>query len=297
MENGNNYIITNLEAIKKHAKSVNLIPQGNCEYCGRPLVYRGLMHPFARNTVLIWRAQPEQCQCPQSQAALQKKILAEEEKAREIAIIQHQENERRLMDNSGLPRRLQQYEMSDLSVTEHNAEAVRTTKEYIINLRQNLKNGVGMCFVGGCGVGKTHLAVCIAKAAIQNEIFALYQNISGLYRELQKTFSTPGMSEEDIINKYSSVPLLILDDVGKELPSDWKLSTLYELINRRTDDMRPTIYTTNYTNLELKNRLKKGGDDSTATATVDRMMDIKINKVVVVEGTSWRGKYKPMQNR
>lgn len=214
----------------------------------------------------------------------------------EEAQMQRQRHVKRLLDNSGIPRRLQQYKISDLTITKHNDVAAKETKSYITNLQQNLQNGTGICFVGGCGVGKTHLAVCIAKAAIENEIFALYQNISGLYRELQQTFSAPGMSEEDVINKYASVPLLILDDVGKELPSDWKLSTLYELINRRTDDMRPTIYTTNYTNLDLKTRLKKGGDESTATATVDRMMDTRINKIIVINGTSWRGKYKPAEN-
>lgn len=281
-----------MEAVGRHMVSINPIPKNVCEFCGKPLIYHGLIHPFKNDTVLIWRAKPESCNCKQAQEVQRRKVEEEKEREQHLRKMNHSRNVRQLMLNSGIPPRLQQYSMSGYNITEFNKKAYQTTEKYIANLQQHLSDGTGICFVGNCGVGKTFLAACIAKAVIEQEIFALYQNISGLYRELKQSFSATNMTEDDVINKYVSVPLLVLDDVGKELPSDWKLSTLYELINRRTDEMKPTIYTTNYSNLDLKSRFQKGGDESTAAATVERMMDTHINDVILIHGNSHRGKFK-----
>lgn len=39
--------------------------------------------------------------------------------------------------------------------------------------------------------------------------------------------------ESKIINKYSKIGLLIIDDLGKERPSEWTLEKLFTIINNR----------------------------------------------------------------
>lgn len=47
------------------------------------------------------------------------------------------------------------------------------------------------------------------------------------------------------MGRLTSVPLLILDDLGAEKPSDWTAEQLYALVNRRWLDQRATIATSN----------------------------------------------------
>jgi DNA replication protein DnaC len=58
-----------------------------------------------------------------------------------------------------------------------------------------------------------------------------------------------------LINKAETAPILILDDLGAEKISDWVREQLYIIINRRYENMLPTIVTTNCTTAELVERL------------------------------------------
>ena len=42
-----------------------------------------------------------------------------------------------------------------------------------------------------------------------------------------------------------TIPLLILDDLGREKTTDWTRDVLYDLINYRYSHRLPTIFTTN----------------------------------------------------
>ena len=62
----------------------------------------------------------------------------------------------------------------------------------------------------------------------------------------------------EIINKYSLVDWLVLDDLGIEKTSDWSFQTLYLIINQRYEKLKPVIFTSNLSLEELAGQL---GDD------------------------------------
>lgn len=62
-------------------------------------------------------------------------------------------------------------------------------------------------------------------------------------------------SEEDIIDQYSNIEMLVLDDLGAEKQSEWALQTLYLIINKRYENLRPTIITSNMSLDELGDAL------------------------------------------
>ena len=74
--------------------------------------------------------------------------------------------------------------------------------------------------------------------------------------------------------RLANVPILIIDDMGKEPPSDWVLSRLFAVINARYDKMLPTIITTNYEKSALVERMGKHGDHDTAEAMVSRICEM-----------------------
>ena len=112
----------------------------------------------------------------------------------------------------------------------------------------------GLIYFGSVGTGKTHLVAAIANYIINiHKISVKFGSITSLLNEIKATYSEGSKETEyNIIKELSSVNLLIIDDLGKEKPTDWTSSILYTIINNRYEDYRPTIVTTNLTinNLE-----------------------------------------------
>ena len=46
------------------------------------------------------------------------------------------------------------------------------------------------------------------------------------------------------ISSFTDVELLIIDDLGKEKGTEWVCETVYGIINKRYEQMKPTIITT-----------------------------------------------------
>ena len=45
---------------------------------------------------------------------------------------------------------------------------------------------------------------------------------------------------------FLNVDLLILDDVGKERVTEWRLEKLFEILNNRYENNLPIVFTSNY---------------------------------------------------
>ena len=99
-----------------------------------------------------------------------------------------------------------------------------------------------------------------------------------------------GTDEGSVLKIYKTVPLLIIDDIGKEPPTEWAISTIYNIINGRYEAYQPTIITTNYDTDALIQRMtpRDTRDDTTAKATLDRLMEMC--RGVTMAGDSWRRK-------
>lgn len=109
-----------------------------------------------------------------------------------------------------------------------------------------------------------------------------------LLERIKRTFSRSDDDEGSILSIYKTVPLLVIDDIGKEQPTEWAISTVYNIINGRYEAYLPTIVTTNYSTDTLITRMtaKDTQDDTTARATIDRL--IEMCKGIALTGESWR---------
>jgi DNA replication protein DnaC len=157
----------------------------------------------------------------------------------------------------------------------------------IIDVPKNIPEIIESTFIfGKVNTGKTLRAIFMM---LQEEkqrwmhtelIDNIYQEVKDDYvfisapellNEIKCGFDCKENSDQDIINKYSSVYFLIIDELGIEKVSDWVLQTLYLIINRRYESMMKTIITSNFSLDELAVRL----NDDRITSRIERMCKIE----------------------
>jgi DNA replication protein DnaC len=110
--------------------------------------------------------------------------------------------------------------------------------------------GRGLLFVGTPGLGKTHLAVGILKALIQdrgaNGLFVDYRD---LLKQVQNSYDRSSSTTElGILRPIFDAEVLVIDDLGASKPSDWVFDTVAHVLNSRYNDRLTTIITTNFVN-------------------------------------------------
>jgi len=181
------------------------------------------------------------------------------------------------------------------------AKIIAATSEYATNFAKRLpKRGQPLCgrngFVisGSVGTGKTHIAAAIANHLLRLGTAVICMNERSLLGKIRSTYSgqdssSGGLNESEILNTLLHVPLLIIDDLGKEKASEWTLATLYAIIDGRYENAMPLIITTNYDMQNLINKITPTGKDKgAATAIIDRLHEMC--ETITMNGASWRRK-------
>ena len=102
-----------------------------------------------------------------------------------------------------------------------------------------------MIFSGRAGTGKSHLALAIAQAIIDQHS-VLYLNAMDAVRMIRDTWrKTSLQSETGILNWLGGIDLLIIDEIGVQHGTDSEQVLMFDIINRRYRDMKPTLFLTN----------------------------------------------------
>lgn len=175
------------------------------------------------------------------------------DKAYDIA----EENSKRraCLENSGIGKRFWDKTFENFNVTDKTEKVFNACVAFCDDyLKHNKPKGLKL--FGNYGSGKTHLCAAIIHRLAQNKVRTVFMVVPELLRTIRQSFNQDNDdSSRRIVNKAETTPLLILDDLGAEKTSDWVREQLYIIINRRYENMLPTIVTTNCTTEELVNRL------------------------------------------
>ncbi len=115
-------------------------------------------------------------------------------------------------------------------------------KSYAENFDRNTSDS--LLFLGGTGLGKTHLSSAIAKVVIEKGYSVCYDSAQNIISAFEKErFAREG--ERSLTEKYFDSDLLIIDDLGAEVSSKTSVSYFYTLINTRLIAGKPVIVSTN----------------------------------------------------
>ncbi len=119
--------------------------------------------------------------------------------------------------------------------------------------REFSENSRSLLFQGGPGLGKTHLSLAIAKAAIDSGHGVIYVSAPAILHKIEREhFSNKTDNETE--QTITECDLLILDDLGTEFTTNFTVSALYNIINTRMITSKPTIISTNLTISDLQEK-------------------------------------------
>ena len=109
---------------------------------------------------------------------------------------------------------------------------------------------------GNPGLGKTFLSACVARTVAENGFSVVYDTAVNLFAQFeeQKFGKDADGSAQAEARRYLSCDLLILDDLGSELTTQFTQSALYELVNTRLVGEKHTVISSNLSMAGVRER-------------------------------------------
>lgn len=163
-----------------------------------------------------------------------------------------------LYDQSNLKKLIQTNNFSLLSESYYEGESLelfRKAEEASLAFVQNFDlHYENLYFYGTVGTGKSFLSISIANELLKTGHAVLYFSASGLFRTLSDyAFDRKNRGEYDgLLDDLYSTDLLIIDDLGTELPNNFTKTELFECINERHISQRSTIISSNLSLRDLQ---------------------------------------------
>ena len=234
-----------------------------CGFCNKNLKPIGLDYLYVnydKNMI-----EYERCNCEKAIKFWKYFDLKQEEK-------QKQEKYRKIINNiykdNYMKKRLQKYNFENFSDTYKEKNVINQLIKFTdLCIKSEMKNG--LIIYGNIGYEKTYFGACIANKMIEQNKIALMEKSSSIIDRIKESFNKEGLSEIEIIELYSNVDMLIIDDFGNENLSKWALEKLYKIISNRYDNELPIVITTRYNKEQLIEQLSTENETEIAEEIVE----------------------------
>lgn len=178
---------------------------------------------------------------------------------------------RTAFNDSCIPPRFAKMSFKEFQPTcEKAAKVKERIGKFIMNFQGALEDGTSFLFSGGTGTGKTHMASAVANNVIRSGYSAVYVSSLNYLSKMKKAWNeAEGLSEDDIVESYVKFDLLVFDELGKGELNAKEKAMIFRLIDRRSEECKPTIGITKFNPQKLVQlidddavrRLKTGGGD------------------------------------
>lgn len=146
---------------------------------------------------------------------------------------------------------------------------------------------VGLLYLGRCGVGKTHLAVSVLKALIEKGIGGLFYDFRDLLKEIQDSYNpNTHNSELKILAPVFDAEVLLLDELGASKPTEWVQETITHIINKRYNEKKVTIFTSNYQDIPVGSNYDESLTDRVGVRLRSRLHEMC--RLILMEGDDYR---------
>ena len=223
----------------------------------------------------IWSKCPA-CEAERSAAEAREREAKEREARR-------QEWQRKVGE-AGIPERFRNRTLeSYVAETEEQAKALQFASSYADGFDDVLATGRSALFIGRPGTGKTHLAVGIGLRIMHRDNrTVLFTTALRAIRRVKDTWGrSSAESESEAIAALVFPDLMIIDEVGVQFGSEAEKLILFDVLNERYAQRRPTLLLSNLTLDGVKSYLGE--------RVFDRLREDG-GEVVVFDWPSYRGR-------
>lgn len=156
--------------------------------------------------------------------------------------------------------------------------ALTAAREYAEGFDKHASTGESLLLLGKAGTGKSHLASAILQAIMPKHC-GMYTTASDVIDMVRETWRRDSeKSQGKVLHMLSSVPLLVIDEVGVQYGTESEQNTLFQILDRRYRDRKPVILMANLKPAELQALL---GD-----RVYDRLREV--SRVVLFDWESFR---------
>ena len=196
--------------------------------------------------------------CP---ACRDKNALEAEESSVKQQQADQQERRHRRLINAGVSKRLINKTFNDYVVSIPGQAKAKAKCEALARSLLKDEQVGGLILSGGVGTGKTALCAAMANVLVDHKTVRITKTIN-LVRELKETWSKDSQAtEKGLIKFYSTLDLLVIDEIGVQYGSDTERLFLFDIIDGRYNEMKPTVLISNL------------GIDSIKEAVGERIID------------------------
>ncbi len=178
-----------------------------------------------------------------------------------LAQLCRQEQQKQLQQLTGGQERFEAFRLDYYPDVVHRAYGASPRQIMSKNLQicktfaEGFTEGIGnLLFVGYTGLGKTFLSACIANTVTDKGYSVVYKSAHQLFEILNKNQFNPDDQSRQEVSDIQSCDLLILDDLGTELPGNFVTAALYSLLNERLLAGKSMIVSTNLNVEEIAKR-------------------------------------------
>lgn len=239
-----------------------------CEFCGKDLNPIGLDYLYAN--ISKDSIEYERCNCEKSKEYWNK-IDSNIQKQNERDSFKEIIN--KFYSQNYIGKRLKEYNFENFIVSNTNKKEVEIAKDYtkkcIIGKQED-----GLIITGISGTGKTHLTAAISNKLIEKDKLVLIGRLTSLLDMIKETFKDNSKSEKELIDLFSNVDLVVIDDLGTEKISSWALDKLYTIIENRNENKLPIIITTKFNKEGLLHRFYQSNDKELSKAIIQKLYQI-----------------------
>ena len=232
---------------------------------------------------MIGKRMPVVCECMKEAERKEKEREAQEEKLRKLD---------KIRGASLLGDRYKDttFDKTDLDRPADFQKAFQRCRKYCQIADQALEHGYGMYIYGDSGTGKTHLTACMCNELMSQMHQCLFTNFFEISKLIRSTWNGNADSE-NVVRRICEVDFLFLDDLGTEMVTkngedNWLQGQVFDIINKRYNNKKPTIFSSNYSMNELI------ADRGLMKKTVDRIGEMS-TAMIKLSGESYRRKGKP----
>jgi len=168
---------------------------------------------------------------------------------------------------AGVPARFQRCSLKNW---QHPMDNQRRCWEWAMSYTEAFRRDKGTLnvFLGSPGTGKTHLAAAILADVLVRKISGAYVTVMGMLRRIRNSYNaTVVETEQQVIDALVEPDLLVIDEVGKAMPTEFSMAQVFDVVDMRHGSNRHTLLISNLSLKQFKDlvgdakydRVREGG--------------------------------------